>query len=73
VEDLVNENYREIKRRIHKLDDLLTARGMGNIAFVRALDTVRRASKREDSRRDPSPELRLLLEKAEELGRTLAG
>ena len=69
----MNENYREIKRRIHKLDDLLDAHGMGNIAFVRALDTVRRASKRADSRRDPSPELRLLPEKAEDLGRMVAG
>ncbi len=65
----MNENYQELKRRIRKLDELRIARGMQDLPFVRALDAVRRAAKHGDSGRDPSPELRLLLEKAEALGR----
>jgi hypothetical protein len=65
----VNENYKDLKRRIRKLGELLITRGMENLEFVRALDAVRRAAKHGDSRRDPSPELQALLEKAECLGR----
>jgi hypothetical protein len=68
----VNENYKELKRRIRNLDGLLTKRGMENIGFVRALDTVRRAAKHGNDSREPSPELRVLIEKAEDLGRMLA-
>ena len=73
MEDPLNENYRELKRRIRNLDELRIARGMQNLALVRALDTVRRAAKRGDSGRDPSPELRVLLEKAEALGKMVTG
>jgi len=61
----VNENYRELKGRIRKLDELLVARGMGDGRFAQALSAVRRAAKHGDRTRDPSPELRVLLEKAE--------
>jgi hypothetical protein len=69
----VNENYRELKARIRKLDELLVARGMVNVQFAQALSRVRRAAKCGDRTRDPSPELRVLLEKAESLGRMIAG
>ena len=64
----MNENYRELKRRIRKLDEIRVTRGMQNIQFVRALDLLRRAAKRGDSDRNPSPELTSLLDKAEALG-----
>ena len=67
----MNENYRELKARIRKLDELLVAHGMSDMQFAQALSAVRRAAKHGDRRRDPSPELRALLEKAENLGRML--
>jgi hypothetical protein len=69
----VNDNFRELKGRIRKLDELLVARGTGNVVFAQALSAVRRAAKHGDRTRDPSPQLRLLLEKAENLGRLIAG
>jgi hypothetical protein len=69
----VNENYRELKARIRKLDELLVARGRGNLQFAQAVSQVRRMAKSGDRTRDPTPELRGLLEKAENLGRLLAG
>jgi hypothetical protein len=67
----MNDNFRELKGRIRRLDELLAARGTGNLPFAQALSAVRRAVKHGDRTRDPSPELRGLLEKAESLGRML--
>jgi len=69
----MNDNFSELKGRIRKLDDLLAASGMVNVQFAQALSAVRRAVKRGDRTRDPSPELRGLLDKAESLGRMLTG
>jgi hypothetical protein len=69
----VNDNFRELKGRIRKLDELLVARGTGHVDFAQAVSRVRRAAKHGDRTRDPSPELRVLLEKAENLGRMIAG
>jgi hypothetical protein len=69
----VNDNYKELKDRIRRLDQLLAARGTGDLAFAQAVSMVRRAEKHGDRTRDPSPELRALLEKAESLGRLMAG
>lgn len=69
----MNDNYREFKGRIRKLDELLAARGLGNLDFAQALSKLRRAEKHGDRTRDPSPELRVLLEKAENLGRMIVG
>ena len=71
AEDVVNENFKELKGRIRKLDELLVARGMGNAPFAQALSAVRRAAKHENRGREPSAELRALLGKAEDLGRLL--
>lgn len=67
----MNDNYREFKGRIRKLDELRLARGMNHLDFAQALSKLRRAAKQGDRTRDPSPELRALLEKAENLGRTI--
>ena len=69
----MNDNFRELKGRIRKLDELLVARGTGNVQFAQALSAVRRLAKHGDRTRDPSPQLRGLLEKAENLGRMLTG
>ena len=44
-----------------------------HVVATQALSAVRRAAKHGDRTRDPSAELRVLLEKAEDLGRMLAG
>jgi hypothetical protein len=67
----MNDNYREFKGRIRKLDELLTSRGTNHLDFAQALSKVRRAAKQGDRTREPPPELRALLEKAEALGRTI--
>lgn len=69
----MNDNYKELKGRIRQLEDLLETRGMGgNLALAQAVSAVKRAEKHGDRSRDPSPELRGLLEKAEGLARTIA-
>lgn len=69
----MNKNYKDLKHRVRKLHELLTTRGTNSFEFMRALDQVRRAANHGDSRRDPSRELKALLEQAECLGRGLAG
>jgi hypothetical protein len=69
----MNDNFKELKSRIRKLDDLLAARGTGDLAFAQAVSALHRAMKHGDRTRDPSPELRALLDKAETLGRMLLG
>lgn len=69
----MNDNFKELKTRIRKLDELLAARGTGNVSFAQAVSAVRRLARRGDRTRDPSPELRALLDKAETLGRLLTG
>lgn len=70
----MNDNYKELKGRIRQLQDLLETRGMGgNLPLAQALSAVKRAEKHGDRSRDPSPELRGLLEKAEGLARTVVG
>jgi hypothetical protein len=69
----MNDNFRELKERIRKLDALLASRGTTNLPFAQAVSRVRRAVKHGDRTRDPSPELRGLLESAESLARTISG
>ncbi len=69
----MNENYKELKRRVRQMAELLPGRGVDDLAFVQALDRVRRAAKHGDSGREPSIELQRLLERAEALARALAG
>lgn len=69
----MNDNFKELKERLRKLDALLTSHGQVDLAFAQAVSAVRRAAKHGDRTRDPSPELRALLEKAESMGRMLIG
>ena len=69
----MNENFRDLKARIRRLDALLVSRGADNLPFAQAVSRVRRAVKRGDRTRDPSTELRTLLEAAEGLGRMMGG
>jgi len=69
----MNDNFRELKARLRRLDELLTSRGAVDVEFAQAVSAVRRAAKHGDRTRDPSPELRALLERAESLGRVVVG
>lgn len=69
----MNENFRELKVRLRRLDELLAARGSGDLSFAQAVSAARRAAKHGDRTRDPSPELRALLDRAENLGRRMTG
>ena len=69
----MNENFRDLKARIRRLDALLVSRGADNLPFAQAVSRVRRAVKRGDRTRDPSPQLWTLLETAEGLGRMIGG
>ncbi len=63
----MNDTYREFKARVRKLDEILGARGHSNVELAQALSRVHRAERRGDRSREPSDELRALLERAEAL------
>lgn len=69
----MNDNFRQLKARLRRLDELLASRGTVDLEFAQAVSAVRRAAKHGDRTRDPSPELRGLLERAENLGRLMIG
>jgi len=68
----MNDSYREFKARLRKLDEILVAQGLTNTEFAQALSRVRRAERRADRSREPSDELRALLDRAEALARRSA-
>ena len=61
----MNDDYRDVKVRLRKLDAILDERGGANVEFAQALSRARRAERRGDRSREPSTELRVLLERAE--------
>ncbi len=63
----MNDTFRDVKVRLRKLDELLDRGGLANIEFAQAVSRTRRALKRGDRSREPSSELRILLERAEGL------
>ena len=67
----MNDNFRDFKGRIRKLDALLADRGASHLEFAQAVSRLHRAEKHGDRSRDPSPALRALLDKAETLARTI--
>jgi len=68
----VNDTFRELKARIRDLEAFLTNRGSASTELAQAVSMVRRAVKHGDRSREPSPELRGLLERAEALARAAA-
>ena len=67
----MNDTFRDVKARLRKLDELLDREGLTNIEFAQAVSRTRRALKRGDRSREPSSELRTLLERAEGLATTV--
>jgi hypothetical protein len=67
----MNDTFREFKERIRQLDRLLAERGLTRLDFAQAVSRVHRVVKRGDRSREPTAELRGLLEQAEGLARTI--
>ncbi len=63
----MNDVYRELKVRLRRLEAVLHDQGLSNVDLAQALSRVRRAERRSDRSREPSAELRVLLERAEAL------
>jgi len=68
----MNDAFRELKTRLRKLDEILVDRGLTHVDFAQALSRVHRAERRGDRSREPTTELRTLLEHAEGLARKIA-
>jgi hypothetical protein len=60
-----------MKERIRRLEEVLGRRGRGNMEFAQAVSRVRRAVRHGDRSREPSLQLRGLLERAEAMARTV--
>lgn len=65
----MNDTFKDLKGRIRKLEELLVSRGHVDVEFAQAVSRVRRAVRHGDRSREPTPELRGLLERAEVLAR----
>ena len=68
----MNDTFRELKARIRTLEAFLGSRGPGSTELAQAVSQVRRAVRHGDRSREPSTELRGLLERAEALARAAA-
>lgn len=67
----MNDDFRDLKTRIRALLTILEDGGLGNPPFAQAVSALQRAERRGDRSRQPSQELKNLLEKAENLGRAV--
>ncbi|HET8734697.1 MAG TPA: hypothetical protein VFM45_13105 [Anaeromyxobacteraceae bacterium] len=61
----MNDDFRDLKARVRRLDAILLDGGLASTEFAQALSRLRRAMKRGDRTREPTPELRSILERAE--------
>ncbi|HYB42447.1 MAG TPA: hypothetical protein VEL75_11790 [Candidatus Methylomirabilis sp.] len=68
----MNEAFRDLKERMRRLDAILQRRGATeDVDFAQAISSLRRAVRRGDRSREPTPELVNLLDRAEAYGRRL--
>ncbi len=67
----MNQDFRDLKERLRRMEAMLMQGGLSNADFAQALSKVRRAANRGDRTREPTPELRSMLEHAEGLARRL--
>jgi hypothetical protein len=68
----MNDTFKELKERLRRLDEVVALRGAADLSFAQAVSQVHRLVRRSDRSREPTPELRSLLERAENLGRRVA-
>ncbi len=68
----MNDSFKEAKERLGRLRTLLLeGGGLANVEFAQALSRVERLVRKGDRSRAPSDEIRVTLDKAEMLGRTV--
>jgi hypothetical protein len=68
----MNDAFRDVKGRLRSLEEILWQQGgRQHLEFAQALSRVRRLVRRGDRSREPTAEIRVLLERAESLGRSL--
>jgi len=68
----MNDAFRDLKERMRRLDTILERKGATeDVGFAQAVSFLRRAARRGDRSRNPTPELMNLLERAEAFGRRL--
>ena len=68
----MNEAFGELKARYRRLNDLLSEEGSaGNLDFARAVSQAHRLLRVADRSRNPTDALRVSIEKAELLGRSI--
>ncbi|HSN91602.1 MAG TPA: hypothetical protein VLS93_10260 [Anaeromyxobacteraceae bacterium] len=65
----MNDDFKTLKERMRKLDGILLSGGLGHVEFAQAVSRLHRAARRADRSRQPSPQLQVLLERAEGLAR----
>ena len=65
----MNDNFKEFKARVRRLDEVLLTHGLRSADFAQAVSQAHRAMRRGDRSRDPTPQLNALLERAEGLAR----
>jgi hypothetical protein len=63
----VNDSFRDLKARVRRLDERLSAGAAANVEFAQALSQVHRALRRADRSREPTTELEALVQRAEAL------
>ncbi len=63
----MNDDYREFKERLRKLDEILAATGLATVEFAQALSRAHRAERRAKRSHEPDGVLRALLQRAEAL------
>ncbi len=68
----MNDEFRVLKERIRRLEAILQGGGLANADFAQSLSRVRRAVRRGGRTRQPTPQLRSMLERAEMLARKIA-
>ncbi|HZY03760.1 MAG TPA: hypothetical protein VFF02_09670 [Anaeromyxobacteraceae bacterium] len=67
----MNQDFRDFKERLRRMEAMLMQGGLWDTDFAQALSKVGRATNRGNRTREPTPELRSMLEHAEGLARRL--
>jgi hypothetical protein len=65
----MNDTFRDLKARVRRLDEALSAGPAANVEFAQALSQAHRALRRGDRSREPTAQLEALVQRAEALGR----
>jgi predicted HAD superfamily Cof-like phosphohydrolase len=65
----MNDTFRDLKARVRRLDEVLSAGAGANMEFAQAVSQAHRALRRGDRSREPDARLEALVQRAEALVR----